>query len=463
LEATEMNQLARMDYEETIPLDRTLRLGGRGSMVVGSEKQGTVRIRWEIPEAYRFLENALVNAPWEQVAEIAGRMCGVCAPANILASLEATERAFGITVSPQTRQWRKLLADAGTIHSHMSNLCYLALPQLLAVGSAVLAIGTHPDAMAAALRLKKTGKDLVSLIAGALPGPIYAGVGGFPRLPEKEELRRFRDRLLDETGDFQRVVEVLYSVTPRILSFSRSRDFAVLGTDTGYPSAADSVLLSDGAVLSCEQYLNRPGGPLAPTTGGNGKHHPAHMVGPLARLNDLCGEIHPLARAAAARLRLAHPCSNPFMNCVAQVVETAHCLENAVAIIDELLSAGVAHRPIEVAPRAGKGIGAAESPRGILFHEYAYDKRGILRKARIVTPLEQNRSVINEDLRCLAAAALERGEPREAIEREAGALLCAYDPCVSCSTYLAEVELTRPSSVRAETTLVAAGSGREEV
>jgi len=69
----------------------------------------------------------------------------------------------------------------------------------------------------------------------------------------------------------------------------------------------------------------------------------------------------PQAKKAAADLGLKAPNYNPYMITVAQVVETVHVLEDAISIIDRLVSRGLKDEIPEVVVRAGRGVGAVEA------------------------------------------------------------------------------------------------------
>ncbi|GAI29996.1 unnamed protein product [marine sediment metagenome] len=62
---------------------------------------------------------------------------------------------------------------------------------------------------------------------------------------------------------------------------------------------------------------------------------------------------------------------------VAQVVESIHTVEESLKIIDQLMARGLKEEKPDVKVKAGRGIGAVEAPRGILFHDYTYDDKGV--------------------------------------------------------------------------------------
>jgi coenzyme F420-reducing hydrogenase alpha subunit len=91
--------------------------------------------------------------------------------------------------------------------------------------------------------------------------------------------------------------------------------------------------------------------------------------------------------------------------------------------------------------RAGTGSGAVEVPRGILFHEYTYDDKGICRKANCVIPTNQNHNNIQKDFEAFAPTLLDK--PLKEIELNLEMLVRAYDPCISCSTHYLNVKFVR--------------------
>jgi coenzyme F420-reducing hydrogenase alpha subunit len=162
------------------------------------------------------------------------------------------------------------------------------------------------------------------------------------------------------------------------------------------------------------------------------------MVGALARFNLNSENLHSKAKEWAKRFGLRPICSNPFMNNVAQFVEFVHSQEESIFIIDSLLSKGLKNE-MKPKPRAkaGRGVGAVEVPRGVLFHDYSYDDNGICTRANCIIPTNQNHNNIQKDLESFAPTLL--GKSNEEIELRLEMLVRAYDPCISCSTHMVKV------------------------
>jgi sulfhydrogenase subunit alpha len=134
-------------------------------------------------------------------------------------------------------------------------------------------------------------------------------------------------------------------------------------------------------------------------------------------------------------------CCNPFLNTVAQLVEAVHVVEAAVSLIDELLTRGLQPETVTVGPKAGKASGCVEAPRGILFHEYEFDRKGHCIGADICIPTNQNHANIQKDFEKLVPEIIH--EPEDAIRLKLEMLVRSYDPCISCSTHMLDVKFVR--------------------
>jgi coenzyme F420-reducing hydrogenase alpha subunit len=123
---------------------------------------------------------------------------------------------------------------------------------------------------------------------------------------------------------------------------------------------------------------------------------------------------------------------------VAQVVEIVDSLENAIALIDTILAKGLQEESLEVKPKAGRGVGIVEVPRGILFHDYTYNDKGEIVKANCIIPTNQNHANIQKDMEKYLPMILDKTPDDIRLNLEM--LVRAYDPCVSCSTHYLDVK-----------------------
>jgi sulfhydrogenase subunit alpha len=162
------------------------------------------------------------------------------------------------------------------------------------------------------------------------------------------------------------------------------------------------------------------------------------MVGALARVMLFGGKLSGEAEKAAVKLGLDVPTENILHNNSAQAVELVYSIERCIEIIDELLNDGVKdEKPVEIVPRPGTGTAAMEAPRGILFHSYTFNDEGRVIEADIVTPTAQNCANIEKDF--YATVGRLKNEPKETLSAKLEMVARAYDPCISCSVHLVDL------------------------
>ena len=225
-----------------------------------------------------------------------------------------------------------------------------------------------------------------------------------------------------------------------IPSFERDTEYIALRREDEYCFIDGAITSTDGGSWPAEQYEQVTNEHVvAHSTAKHARHQRAsYMVGALARFNVNHDKLHPKAQAAATGLGLAPKCSNPYMNTVAQVVEIAHCVEDASLIIDNLLKKGlIEEQPAQPATLSGEGVGACEVPRGTLYHHYKI-QNGAVTGANCVIPTAQNLGNIEADMRALVPVILD--QTHEEITLALEMLVRAYDPCISCSTHMLDVK-----------------------
>jgi coenzyme F420-reducing hydrogenase alpha subunit len=110
-------------------------------------------------------------------------------------------------------------------------------------------------------------------------------------------------------------------------------------------------------------------------------------------------------------------------------------------MIDRLLTKGLAEEKVTVKPKAGKGSGSVEAPRGILFHEYEFDKNGTCVGADMCIPTSQNHANIQKDFEALVPQIIDQDQ--DSIRLKLEMLVRAYDPCISCSTHMLNVQFVK--------------------
>jgi len=251
-------------------------------------------------------------------------------------------------------------------------------------------------------------------------------------------LEKLGARLEAMRADVDATVELFQSL--KLPQFERETEYIALRQPDEYAFIGCTITSTDGFEYPISAYRQVTNETLLPhSTAKHTRHNrESYMVGALARFNVNHDKLHPRAQAAAAALGLKPLCTNPYMNSVAQVVEIAHCVEEALNLIDRLLVRGIQpEEPPPVEVRAGEGVGACEVPRGTLYHHYWIGEDGRITGANCIIPTGQNLANIEADMRALVPTLLDR--PQDEVRQALEMLVRAYDPCISCSTHMLEV------------------------
>lgn len=431
-----------MSTNLNIKVKHLTRVEGHGNIVVNMKEGVLEKAQLEIVEAPRYFEAMLKGRSFHEAAIITSRICGICSLGHQIASLKATEDALGLEVSWQTIQLRKLLIHGATLQSNILHAYFLAAPDFLKVGSVFPLIATHPEIVIRALRMKRLANDIGDVVGGRAVHPITCVPGGFTHIPSVADLLELKRKLIEEmVPDFLATVDTMASLADAIPQFERETEFISLRCDDEYALYEGDICSTDTGMVDDHEYLKMTNEHVV--THSSSKHCKAnrssYMVGALARFNNNHDKLCDVAKDAAEKLGLKPGCCNPYMNTIAQVVEAGHCALDSVAIIDKLLEAGLKdEKPNQKPTMYGTGIGATEVPRGILYHEYTYDRQGRMVKANCVIPTGQNLANIDDDMKKLVPEIIDKS--KEEITLMLEMLVRAYDPCISCSVHMLDVE-----------------------
>ncbi|MCX5796917.1 MAG: Ni/Fe hydrogenase subunit alpha [Elusimicrobia bacterium] len=433
----------------SIAVHHLTRVEGHGNIEVDVKNGKIQKCEWQVPEAPRFFEAMVRGRHYTEVARITSRICGICSVGHTLASLKATESALGIEVSEQTFKLRSLLKHAENFDSHVLHVYFLAAPDFLGAPSVFPLVATHGPVVARALRLKRLGHEWGSLIGGRTTHPTKAIPGGFSAFPTVAELKELKAKMLAAVPDLEETLKTIAALAPAIPAFDRPTEYMALHSQSGYALYDGDIqtVLPDGnkktykvadyktctneyltAVSTAKYTKNRLG---------------SYAAGALARFNNNHEQLLPEAKKVAADLGLKGICTNPYMNTVAQVVEIVESFHESLALVDHFIKNGVKDEPLAKPTRFAKGAGATEVPRGILFHEYEYDKDGMCLGGNCIIPTNQNHANIQKDFEALVPKLLGEDADEKKMELRLEMLVRAYDPCISCSTHFLDVKFIR--------------------
>lgn len=424
----------------TIDVNYVTRVEGHGRIIVNT-KEGVVKeVKLSITEANRFFENFVKGMQPAEVPWIVSRICGICCVGHQLTATKAVESALGIQVGPQTVLLRKLLTESQFLQSHVLHVYFLAVPDYLGVKSVLPLAKSHPDVVKRALRLKKLANDYTAMFGGRTLHPMANTLKGFRKLPSLDAIAALRKRVVEAIPDIEETVRI--AKTLKIPPYERETEYVSLKHPDEYALYDGEVYSSDTkSTVPVSQYreVTNEFTVAHSTTKWSRWHRDSYFAGALARVNNNFEQLLPQAKQVAEELGLKVPCYNPYMNNVAQVVEVVHCAYNSVRMLDEVLGSGLKEEDISYQVKAGRGAGSCEVPRGILFHEYEFNEEGRCIDGNAVIPTSQNINNVEQDMKAFVPEMLP-AMSKEELTLHMEMLLRAYDPCISCSVHMLDVE-----------------------
>ena len=413
------------------------RVEGEGSLHLRVRDGQVVEARLRIFEAPRYFERLVVGRTPDEVLDIVARICGICPIAYQLTAVHAFESLFGVQIDPSIRALRRLLYCGEWIESHALHVYLLHAPDFLGLPSAIELARLDRAVVERGLRLKKIGNEILTIVGGRAIHPVSLKVGGLWRAPRRDELAGLRadlDEALDLAQQTVRLVTTFETPT-----FEARRLLVSLKHPTEYPMNDGRIVSTDGLDLAQadwqqafrEEQVEGTSALHARTHAGE-----AYLLGPSARIALAGDQLHPLARQALdASGQEAELATNVFRSILARAVELVHATAEARDILDRYEPPAQPAAAWE--PRAGVAAWATEAPRGLLFHRYDVDAKGIVRGAQIVPPTSQNQAAIEADLARFAPSVL--ALPHEEATRRFEQLIRSYDPCISCAAHFLDL------------------------
>lgn len=429
-----------MHSEREIDVAYLARVEGEGAMYLKLEDDKVTDLQFKIFEPPRFFEALLEGRRFSEAPDITARICGICPIAYQMSSCNAMEDAASADIPQVLQALRRLIYCGEWIESHGLHLYFLHAPDFLGYESGIAMAEEFPQRVEDGLRLKKIGNDLMTLLGGREIHPINVKVGGFYRVPTRNEL----DEIVDELrwGLDAAIDTVDWVAGFPFPEFERDYEFVALHHPDEYAIHQGRVVSNRGIDIGPDQWPEvfeeehvEWSNALHARVKARGSYH----VGPMARYSLNYEQLTPKAKEAAERAGLGPSCNNPFKSIIVRAVEIVFAFEEALRIIEGY------KRPdapsVDVHPRSATGHGVSEAPRGLLYHRYSVDEEGLITKAQIVPPTSQNQLSIEDDLRGYVDGRAHL--PDEDLQWQLEQAIRNYDPCISCATHFLDLTVER--------------------
>lgn len=413
---------------------------GEGALevqIVGKQIQS---LQLKIYEPPRLFEKFLEGRCHREVLDMVARICGICPVAYQMSAAHAIEGCFGVESSPWVREMRRLFYCGEWLESHSLHVHFLAAPDFLGFKSATEMAKVYPDEVRRGLRLQALGNELVSLLGGRSVHPVGACVGGFYKAPNPVLIQKILERVKAHRNDCEALIQWVASLPLA----DNNHDFTCVSLRHAdeYPMNEGRIASDKGLDIAIHEFDEHFKEFQVPYSNAlhcllQGK---PYLVGPLARININYERLPLQIKNFLHQTGIRFPSKNMHHSIIARAVEIYYCVIEAQRILEHYLYPESSH--IDIKPRSGKGYGCTEAPRGLLWHCYEIDKKGLVKSARIVPPTSQNQARIEDDLRySLQQFGLDKSD--DDLRSYSEMIIRNYDPCISCSTHFLTFKVKR--------------------
>jgi sulfhydrogenase subunit alpha len=410
-----------------INIDYVARVEGESSVKLEIEGGKLKNLRLNIWEPPRFFEGFLVGRKFDEVPDIVSRICGICPVSHMTTSINALEKALGVVPSLEIKKIRKIMALSQITASHLVHLYVLALPDYYKLNM----LSGHENEIKRLLRLKEAVNGVTALFGGRALHPVSLVVGGFTKVPSKNEIGNMIKQLEDVKKDALDTVKMISELNyPGLIS---DVEYVGISSKDEYAINEGTIVSSSGLKTEVDDYYSYFEEGEIPYSNAKRtvlKGRSPIMVGALSRLHIKFAMLHTDAKKAAEMIGFKPSEKNPFFNNTAQAIEIIHGIRECVELLEGLTTKDFL---IKVDVREGSGASATEAPRGMLYHQYELNRRGVVEKANIVTPTAYNSLSLEETLKKLVNENIDK--PMEELSLLCEMLVRAYDPCFSCSVH----------------------------
>jgi sulfhydrogenase subunit alpha len=425
----------------TIKVDALARVEGEGALYVKLKGDKIQDLKFRIFEPPRFFEALLRGRIYSDAPDITARICGICPIAYIMSASHAMEDALGVRVTGPLRDLRRLIYCGEWIESHVLHTYLLHAPDFLDYEDAIQMSRDHPGVVEKGLEMKKLGNRILEIIGGRAVHPVNLKVGGFYRVPRKQQLQALVDPLKWAVEASLETIKLFagfefpdYQYDYTCISLKHPAEYAITEGRLVSNRGMD-IEISEFLDHMDEQHIAHSNA-LQGYLKDNGQ---SYLVGPLARYNNNYDQLSKLAQQAAQEAGLGAVCNNPFQSILVRAVEVLYAFEEALRLVEAYQEPDASC--IEITPQAGEGHGCTEAPRGICYHRYQLDDEGRILEARIVPPTSQNQKQIERDLWGVVENNLSLSE--ETLKWRCEQTIRNYDPCISCATHFLKLTLDR--------------------
>lgn len=445
---------------KTINIQPITRIGGHAKAVIELDHNGSIEDAKFSISSYRGFEKFCEGRPAEEMPRIVVHISGICPYAHHMASSKAADALFGVVPPPTAVKIRRLMQAIAYHSDKVLHFYFLALPDFVMEDAHyskrnIVGIAEKmPDIAKRAIHIRYLGAKMLESVAGRAVHPTFSLPGGVSKPITESE----RKELLSGAKELLEFSTFSLKFAKENIFLKYEEEIKTLGViKVGYIGTVseDGALdFYDGKVrlmkpdggyeeFSCEKYTDYISEKVMPWSyqkfpyaKGWGDfsmdlENPSgiYRSNALARIN-VCDKMKtPLAQKELEEFRskFGRPAHYTLLYHYARLIEMLQNAEEAVEILEdpEITSKDVR---VEIEPKAGRGVGCVEAPRGTLFHDYECDNGGIVKNINIISGTTHNAAAINMSLKQAASMLIKEGKYDQQTLNKLEMVIRSYDP-----------------------------------
>ena len=417
----------------------------------------------------RGFEKFCIGRPVEEIPRIVTSICGVCPWSHHLASAKANDAVYGVEPPPTGKKLRDLCNSIAYCEEHTLHFFFLSGPDFVmgpdadvGVRNVIGIAQANPEIGRKVVRNRHLGCQMLEVVSGKSIHPVTGVPGGFSKPLTQAE----RDHILpmaEEVLEFAKfaIGFAKSDIFPKYLDVVKTLaviDTGFLGTvaDDGSLNVYDvklRLMKPDGSFedFAYENYTDFISEKIEdwtylkfPYAKSWGEGFSMDLAAPkgiyrtncLARINVADKMATPLAQAEFEEFRsqFGRPAQLTLLYHWARLIELLYNAEHVIELLNDPDITGTETR-VPVTPRAARGVGCVEAPRGTLIHDYETDDKGMLTNMNLIVGTTHNNAPINMSTHQAASMLIKDGKYDQGILNQVEMAIRAYDPCLSCATH----------------------------
>ncbi len=447
---------------QVINIQPITRIEGHASIEIKLDDNGNVKDSKVHFLALRGFEKFVEGKPAEEIPRIVPRICGICPWHHHIASIKAVDDCFNVTPAPAGSMLRELMQTISHLEDKLLHFFFLAAADFVigpdADYSARNVIGiaqANPELAKKIVTMRHKAKMILEKFSGKAIHPITAVTGGFAK-PMTESDRKEILAEMRELLDFSMftIEFAKEKVFPPYIDTIKSLGLI----KTGFLGTVDD----EGALnlYGGNLRMMKPDGTYTDFSPKNytdyiSEHVVSYSYGKmpyarfwnegfsldldqpkgiyrantLARIN-VCDKIAtPKAQAELEEFRdkFGRPTQATLLYHWARLIEAVYSSEHAIELLENKAITDPYIRA-KAEPKAGRGVGCVEAPRGTLIHDYTTDENGLIKTANMIVGTTHNLGPINMSVDQAARSLIKNGEVTEGIMNRIEMAVRAYDP-----------------------------------